>query len=353
MEGCTIALTILTKTVITNNGMNPYVFVVYANAFSSLLLLPYSFFFHYNDHRTLQQPITFRLLVRCFFLGLTGIALAQNLAFMGLSYSSPVVVCAMGLLLPSISFILSIIFRRKTLDWNNPSFYVYLIGILISIMGATVEELYIGPFIRNPSTSPSYLLSQENGRPLFVYLSSTNNWILGCQLLAASFFSVSLWNLIQQGTTKEYPQVMKIAAIYSIMGTIQCTIFALYVERDINAWKLNLDMELLVIVLTGIFASIIRSSFHVSFTRTKGPFYVPLFKPFGIVFATIFGVALNSIHYGSVIGAAVAGMGYYIVMLENIKEDEIIKNKYNDIESNSIIDPEDIKVPLLQKESEV
>lgn len=48
MEACTIALTIMAKTAITG-GMSPFVFVVYTNAFGSILLLPFSFFFHRND----------------------------------------------------------------------------------------------------------------------------------------------------------------------------------------------------------------------------------------------------------------------------------------------------------------
>ena len=48
MEGCTIGLTILAKTAITN-GMSPLVFVVYTNALASLLLLPFSFIFRCWD----------------------------------------------------------------------------------------------------------------------------------------------------------------------------------------------------------------------------------------------------------------------------------------------------------------
>lgn len=48
MEGCTIGLTILAKTAITY-GMTTFVYVVYTNAVASLILLPYSFIFHFND----------------------------------------------------------------------------------------------------------------------------------------------------------------------------------------------------------------------------------------------------------------------------------------------------------------
>ncbi|KAL5762002.1 hypothetical protein ACOSP7_018266 [Xanthoceras sorbifolium] len=146
---------------------------------------------------------------------------------------------------------------------------------------------------------------------------------------------------------RQYPQVMKVVSSYSLVGTLQCAIISLIVERDLKAWKLKLNNDLLLIVVTAIFGSIIRTSVHVVCSRMKGPFYVAMFKPFGIVIATIFGVSFftNALHYGSVIGAIVTGMGYYTVMWGQITEqDELRKGK--NIES-------DEKVPLLQEENEV
>ncbi|GAY36434.1 hypothetical protein CUMW_022040 [Citrus unshiu] len=147
MEGCTIGLTILTKTAM-NGGMSPFVFIAYTNALGSILLLPCSFFFH---HR--------------------GVAISQNLAFFGLYYSSPIVVCVMGLLIPAISFLLSIITRKAASDDKL--------------------EAKINP-------------------PLLIFYSTPDRWVLGSTLLAASSLSVCVWNIIQVGTIKQYPQVMKV-----------------------------------------------------------------------------------------------------------------------------------------------
>ncbi|CAK7326939.1 unnamed protein product [Dovyalis caffra] len=340
MEGCTIALTIMAKTVMSG-GMSPFVFVVYTNALGTLILFPYSFLFH--RERTEQPIFTFPLFLRFFFLGLTGISLSQNLGFVGLSYSSPIVVCAMGLLIPSFSFILSVILRRTKLKWRCSSFQFKVIGTLASIMGAILVVIYKGPYIR-PSSSSHKL--QHSKKELFVFYSTPDNWVLGCILLAASFFCFSLWNIIQLGTIRHYPQVMKIAPFYSLAGTIQCTIFSLIVERDLNAWKLKLNMELLLIVITGIYGSVVRSSVQITCTSLKGHFYVPLFQPFRIFWATFLGVGffVNGLHYGSVIGAVISGVGYYTVSWGQMREDEKQKES---------VKSSDEKVPLLQEESEV
>ncbi|XVF84913.1 hypothetical protein PTKIN_Ptkin17bG0077400 [Pterospermum kingtungense] len=318
MEGCTIALTILTKTTI-RGGMSPFIFVVYTNAIGSLLLLPYSFLFHYGE-RTEHSLFTFPLLVRIFFLGLTGIAISQNLAFVGLSYSSPIVVCATGLLLPSFTFLLSIILRTTRLDWRSSSSQAKVIGTLISFMGAAVVQLYKGPFIRKSTFFYAHKL--QHVPKLVVFYSAPDRWILGGLLLAAAALSVSIWNIIQLqnisphikhkdflvmlGTVKQYPQVMKVAAYYSLAGTIQCLVFSLVMERDLNAWKLKLNLELLLIVVTEMFYS--------------------------------------------VIGTLITGTGYYALMWGQLREEEL--RKEYDVEKMDDIDTSDQKTPLLQEKGE-
>ncbi|KAH7570242.1 hypothetical protein JRO89_XS05G0075000 [Xanthoceras sorbifolium] len=232
-------------------------------------------------------------------------------------------------------------------------------GTIVLITGALIMTYYKGtPLLMTPS-------SHKPGLQLFL---DKSNWVIGGLLLAIRCIFGSAWLIVQLGTMRQYPQVMKAVSSYSLAGTLQCAMIGLIVERDLKAWKLKLNMDLLLIVVTAIFGSIIRTSVHVVCSRMKGPFYVAMFKPFGIVFATIFGVSFftNALHYGRtanftyvkedhseqevlidpyVIGAIVTGMGYYTVMWGQITEqDELRKGK--NIES-------DEKVRLLQEENEV
>ncbi|XP_065864313.1 WAT1-related protein At1g70260 [Euphorbia lathyris] len=347
MEGCTIGLTILAKTAMSG-GMSPFVFVVYTNALSTLFLFPFSFFFHRHE-RVEQSLFTFPLFLRFCFLGFTGVALSQNLAFLGLNYSSPIVVCAMGLLIPSFSFFLSIFLRKTELKWRRSSFQSKVIGSLISMVGAFLVAFYKGPFVRNDSSSSFSKLYHK--QHLFVFYSTPDHWLLGCFLLAASFLCVSVWNIIQLGTMKEYPQlqVMKVACFYSFAGTIQSAIFSFILLRDdFDAWKLHFNMDLLLILFTAIFGSVVRSSVQICFGRKRGPFYVPLFQPFRIFWACFFGITFfaNSLHYGSVIGTVICGMGYYTVMWGQTKQDQ---KPINDVEKS---DSSDEKVPLLLQQDD-
>ena len=53
------------------------------------------------------------------------------------------------------------------------------------------------------------------------------------------------------GAVKQYPQAMKVASFYSIIGTIQSATLSFFVlETDIDAWKLNVNMEIPLIILT-------------------------------------------------------------------------------------------------------
>nr|TKY74155.1 WAT1-related protein [Spatholobus suberectus] len=329
MEGWTIGLTIFAKTAITN-GMSPFVFIVYTNALAAIILFPCSFLSHQEDR----------------------ITMTQTFLFLGLSYSSPILVCAMGHLIPTFNFLLSLILRQ--LNLRSPAIQVQVIGILVSIMGAALAEFFKGPPIR-PSS-----LHLRHTKQLLVFSSAPEFWVLGGDLLAAASFSVSISNFIQKETVKQYPEPMKVLSYSSLLGTILSAIVSWIMERDINAWKLKRNKDLILIVLTAQVGGVIRLNIQVWFTCMKGPLYVSLFKPFGIAFATTFAVCFfsNSLHYGryldslsfvdpSVIGTTVLGMGYYTVMNGQIKENE---------EETSCDESEDSsnkKIPLLQEKMEV
>lgn len=147
-------------------------------------------------------------------------------------------------------------------------------GTLISITGGTLMILYKGPFVRKTAFSSSYHHLQLIPR-LFIFSSTPEYWVLGGLFLVVASLSVSVWSIIQVylkffkvmlwnkwrikinyfifnqvETVKQYPEPMMIAALYSLMGTVQSTAVGLVAERNLSAWKLKLNMELLLILLS-------------------------------------------------------------------------------------------------------
>ncbi|KAG4385740.1 hypothetical protein AAZX31_12G145200 [Glycine max] len=77
----------------------------------------------------------------------------------------------------------------------------------------------------------------------------------------------------------------------------------------------------------------------------KGPLYVAMFKPIGIIFAVIIGIAFlgDSIYLGSVLGTAIVVIGFYAIIWGKSQEQAKEECKvYDDSESYSPI------VPLLE-----
>ncbi|AAB61090.1 F20P5.2 gene product [Arabidopsis thaliana] len=152
----------------------------------------------------------------------------------------------MGLQIPSFSFLLSIILGRSKLDWRNTSTRAKLMGTIVSLSGAFVEELYKGPFIR-PASSASPNRFLKSVPKLLVYYNLPDNWFLGC---TQSSITETIVILMHTGTVKKYPHVMKVASFYSIVGTIQCLLFSLFMERDLSAWKIQPNFDLYLIIAT-------------------------------------------------------------------------------------------------------
>ncbi|KAK9117067.1 hypothetical protein Sjap_016014 [Stephania japonica] len=330
-------------------GMSPFVFVFYSNALATLIVLFTSLFCHKSvTHK--PPPLSFSLVTKFFLLGLTGVAVAQNCAFTALNYASPILACAMGHLLPTFSFLLSIISRNAKLDLRSPSSQAKATGVLITAMGATVVVLYKGPPMRNTSPPSPSLQLRLMQHPL-LFASEPEHWALGALFFALASLSVSLWHVIQAGTIKEYSEGMTILSSYSVFGTIQSAVLALIIEREPSAWTLNSRLEITNIALAAIFGSIIRNNIQGWCMRWKGPVYVAMFKPLGIVVAVTMGFIFfgSSLHVGSVVGAIIMGIGYYSLMWGQIKEEEIICEDSSHGTSQSSAH----KVPLLQDDSEV
>ncbi|KAF3649272.1 putative RING-H2 finger protein ATL46-like [Capsicum annuum] len=322
-----------------NDGLNNLVYVVYYNALGTLFLLPFLIF--HRCSRSNMAPITLSILWRFFLLGLLGICFLQAMAFTGIKYSSPTLAAALGNLMPGFTFLLAIIFRMEKLDIRKASSQAKSVGTVVAIVGASIMTLYKGPRVLGsnfPSDSSyhSLVLSQES------------NWILGALLIITTCIMSAGWNILQTDTVKKYPEHMTIVFFTCLFGSIQIATLTLALESNPKAWMVKPGIEIIAIVFSGVSGNVFRYNVLTWCLDKKGPLYVAMYKPLGMVIAAIMGIIFlgDSLHLGSVIGAVVISAGFYSVLWGKAKE---IKSMVEVEDIVCVIDSSNQRSPLLHK----
>lgn len=317
-----------------NNGMSNLVYVVYYNSLGTLLLFP---FFIFHSLRSNRPPLTLSLMLKFFLLGLIGICFLQIFAYAGIDYSSPTLATAMGNLIPGFTFFLAVTFRMESLDIRRLNSQAKVLGTIIAISGAFVMTLYKGPLI--------HMFSSASNLPHIQLMSPQSNWILGGIFLAITCICSSMWNILQTAIVKAYPDEQTIVFFFCFFGTIQSAIFSLLVERNPEAWALRPDISMIAIVFAAVFGSVFRTTVFTWCLRMKGPVYVSMFKPLGMVIAVILGSIFlgDALYLGSIIGGSTIAVGFYMVMWGQAKEEYMAVDDFCVLESSTAGNP------LLQK----
>ncbi|XP_047172807.1 WAT1-related protein At5g40210-like [Vigna umbellata] len=311
-------------------GMNDFVFVMYSNALASCLLLPLTLFFH---RKRAPPPLTYSLVGQIFVNGLLSCSV-QMLRFFGIGFSSPTLATAMSDLIPAFTFILAIFFRMEKLDWKTNSTQAKAIGTFVSITGALIITLYKGQAIINnhPSNKlfPKNLVSSENF-----------DWVIGAVLLAGHSFVLSLLFIVQTWIIRNYPAELMVVLIRGTLVALLSVPASLISVKDPKALRLGFDVQLIAIICQAIFSVSFRSVVHIWVMGKKGPLYVAMFKPIGIVFAAIMGISLlgDSLYLGSVLGAAIVVIGFYGVLWGKSQERTKEESEDHTLESSSPVAP--------------
>ncbi|KAJ9709041.1 hypothetical protein PVL29_000833 [Vitis rotundifolia] len=256
------------------------------------------------------------------------------LKFIGIGYSSPTLASAMTNLIPAFTYVLAIVTRMEKLDLKVKSSRAKCLGTLVSVAGALLITIYKGPGIEFASTH-NLLLPRSN-------------WIIGGFLTAAAAFMVAVLLVFQTSIIRDYPAELIVTLISHIFATMQSSLVSLIAERDPSAWRLRLDMELIAVGYSGIFVVALRGAVYAWVLHQKGPVFVAMFKPAGIVIAVIMGVTFlgDKLHLGSVIGAAIIALGFYTVVWGKAKEEKMAE----DIAACGV-NTSSHRVPLLQNKS--
>ncbi|KAJ0882130.1 putative EamA domain-containing protein [Helianthus annuus] len=88
-----------------SSGMNPFIFVVYRQAFATLSLCPVAYFF---ERKNVAQ-LSYTLIWKIFFSSLIGITICLNMYYHALDHTSATFAAATTNLIPAITFVIALI----------------------------------------------------------------------------------------------------------------------------------------------------------------------------------------------------------------------------------------------------
>ncbi|WJZ98792.1 hypothetical protein VitviT2T_017296 [Vitis vinifera] len=135
-----------------------------------------------NDYRNKRPPITFKILCYAFFMGLLQVTLCQMLLTMALQYISSTYESIALNMVPTITFVLALIFHQEKLRFRSINGQAKIWGLGISLGGALALVLWKGPVVVKAMLSISF--------------DATGDSVLGWILTIVGVIATSFWNIL-------------------------------------------------------------------------------------------------------------------------------------------------------------
>ncbi|KAM5562311.1 WAT1-related protein [Rosa sericea] len=286
--------------VAVSKGMNPFVFVVYRQAFAFLALAPFAFFFE-------------------------RITLSLNLYYVAINYTSATFAAATTTAIPAITFVMAVLLRMESISIKHLHGVAKVLGSVASLSGAVVYALIKGPPLKFMNWFPENLDHQIHPKS-----SCRGEWIKGSLIMLSANTAWSLWLILQGPIVKEYPAKLRLTALQCFFSCMQSAFWTIAIERRPSAWKIGWDIHLLAVVYCGVIVTGITYWLQVWAIQKKGPVFTAMFTPLALIITAIFSAILwkEAIYWGSIGGGVLLVAGLYSVLWGKKKEDQ--KSKEND-----------------------
>ncbi|XP_028076909.1 WAT1-related protein At1g43650-like [Camellia sinensis] len=303
-------MVLLSKAVISK-GMNPYIFGAYRQAFATIALAPFAFYLERKN----SAPLSCSILCKIFLASLIGITLCINLWNISLGYIPATFVSATSNAIPAITFILAILLRRESVAITEWSGVAKVLGTMLCVGGAVVYS-----FVKGPPVYPQ--ATQDQNSQSYTGCGTKAQCLKGSLFALSAQVNWSLWLIMQGPLTKIYPDKLRLTTIQCFFSCIQSAIWAVAVERNISAWKLGWDLNLLVVAYCGVIFVAPTFWLRIWVIEKRGPVFSAAFNPLGFIVTAIFSAFLwkETPHWGSVCGALLLVGGLYGVLWGKHKE---------------------------------
>ncbi|KAK2659528.1 hypothetical protein Ddye_006061 [Dipteronia dyeriana] len=296
-----------------NHGMNRYVLIVYRNAIAALVLAPFALLLE----RKIRPKMTLSVFLQIMTMGFLEPILDQGFAYLGMKYTSASYTSAIMNAVPSVTFVIAVIFRLERINIKKIDSQAKVIGTLMTFGGALLMTLYKGPVINliGSSTSRHHESSSDSS-------DNHEHWVAGTLLILVGCVAWSCFYVLQSITLKKYPAELSLSSLICAAGTLQSAAVALAVERHASAWAVGWDSRLFAPLYTGIVSSGITYYLQGIVMKTRGPVFVTAFNPLCMIIVAILGsiILAEKLHLGSIIGGMIIAVGLYSVVWGKTKD---------------------------------
>ncbi|KAF4361213.1 hypothetical protein F8388_011204 [Cannabis sativa] len=218
----------------------------------------------------------------------------QGFGYLGMKYTSASYTSAIMNAVPSVTFLIAVVFRIERIRIKEIRSQAKVIGTIVSFSGALLMTLYKGPVVDLFWTRTTAHQSTD------LTHSSDKNWVLGTIFILIGCVAWSCFYVLQSITVKKYPAELSLSTLICLSGALQSTALALVVEHHPSAWAVGWDSRLLAPLYTGIVSSGITYYVQGLVMKTRGPVFVTAFNPLCMVIVAILAsiILAEKIHLG-------------------------------------------------------
>ncbi|KAF3445513.1 hypothetical protein FNV43_RR10689 [Rhamnella rubrinervis] len=299
-----------------SSGMNSFVFVFYRQAFASLALAPFAFFFESDK----VAPLSYALLCKIFLISLFGITLSLNLYYVAINYTSATFAAATTNAIPAITFFMAVLFRMESVSIKKVHGVAKVVGSVASLLGALAFAFLKGPAIKFLNWWPS---NNNQNQTSSHFHDQAWEWLKGPLMMLAANTVWSFWLILQGVVVKQYPAKIRLTTLQCWFSCIQSAIFAIAMNKTPSAWKLGWDVNLLSVAYCGVIVTGITYWLQVWVIEKRGPVFTAMFTPLALIITAIFSALIwrEALHWGSIGGAILLVGGLYSVLWGKNKEE--------------------------------